>query len=775
MKLNRRVQLLILPVLVSSFLVIAIGLYFVERNAIYSLNRSSAELEATELAGIFSKYTQISKGFLASLTPSDALRNFLASDDEQFKSLALSSSLDGLLNNLADLSADYLSITLLRRNGSLEYYYENSLDPFSSPDPQLLQWAENQFSGQVHSATMYFVEKQRVAYCHVLDRITLNAPLDFNSENIIAIVVAISPSEFINRSDQLADQNRTISFRDSQYIPSPNGPFEARRQITGFGSISVEIDRQVVDANLTNIFRRLAIAFLALTVLTYIVLQWLLSRYVIEPINRLEHQLSNIDLNATEEIAIHKSNDEIGNLSATFSRLYNKLKETHDVTRELAERDSLTTLYNRRIFNLTLQKLLTRAERSGTSVALLYIDIDNFKYVNDQFGHTAGDALLRTFAFRLHDVIRASDIILEKKGLSSTAARLAGDEFAVILHGYNKQDVPGKVARRVLNICQNGFTCEEGNFPISLSIGVASYPHDGTDAEELIMNADAAMYQSKRSGKNSISFYSEELAEPAKRQQSLELHLKQLDTAELELYYMPIVDAEKGSIICFEALLRWFSKTLGQVSPAEFVPIAESLGVYRQIDLWVIERAFAESEKLKIAYGEHIRVSINISAAELSQNDFVSEVFYLADKYQISPSMFTFEITETFYQNHASSELELLHTLNKEGFQLAIDDLGSGFSSLLQLVEFPISMVKLDRTFVDKSLAGSNLRTLKSLVEFCHVQELKVTAEGVENEADVAVLRQAGCDFLQGFYFSEPLPISEIISRQPFPVLAAVR
>jgi len=763
MKLDRRVQALIIPVLFISFLLIAVGAYLVERNSVHRLGQNTAELEATELADSFARHALVARGFLASLVQSDALRYFLDSTDEQFRSLALSSSLDGVLNILADFSSDRYSIALFRGDGALEYYYENSLDPFSSPDPQLQLWAGELAADRSSAASLYSPTKQFIAYCRILDRRTLKPPLEFGTGDSIAVVIMLTPAEYDKRSRQLADAGRTISYREEGQPLPPVGRFEARRQLPGFGTLDLRISREVVEADLERILRRLIIGFLLLTGITCIVLQWLLGRYITGPINRLERQLSNVDLDATEKIVVYNSRDEIGNLSLTFARLFGQLKETYEGTKKLAERDTLTDLYNRRIFNLTLQKLLTRAELNDSKVALLYIDIDNFKLINDQYGHALGDSLLRTFAYRLHEVVRGSDIIFEKYGLSSTAARLAGDEFAVIIHGYAETDVAGKVARRILEICSDGFVCDEEQYPISLSIGVATFPQDGRTADELIVSADSAMYHSKKRGKNTVSFYSAGQGEAAKRQQSLELQLKQLDTSELQLHYMPIVDADTGSIVSFEVLLRWLSKTLGPVPPAEFIPVAESLGIFQKIDLWVIDQAFRQSAALRERFGEQIRVSVNISAAELASEDFVDKVIGLAGEHGIDPSMFTVEITETFYQDHSAFGQIFLRRLREAGFQLAIDDLGSGYTSLLQLVEYPIGIVKLDKKLIDKSLASGNDRVLKSLVEFCHVQELKVTAEGVETAEACRVLRLIGCDYLQGFYFSRPLPLDEIV------------
>jgi len=242
--------------------------------------------------------------------------------------------------------------------------------------------------------------------------------------------------------------------------------------------------------------------------------------------------------------------------------------------------------------------------------------------------------------------------------------------------------------------------------------------------------------------------------------------LKSLNVHELELYYMPIVDAQTGKIKSLEALLRWFSNSLGSVSPAEFIPLAENIGAYHKIDLWVLEQAFRESQKLREHFGESLKISINISAAELSRADFAEKLHYLVDKYQVLPSMFILEITETFYkdQDHSTPELSLLRDLNKIGFLLALDDFGAGYTSLIQLVEFPISIVKLDRSFIEKTMVNGKETVLQSLVEFCHSQQLRVTAEGVETKEYSKKLQQAGCDYLQGYYYSKPLPPDKLKS-----------
>jgi len=513
MKLSNRVRSLILPVLTASFLLVGAGVYVVERQSIISLNRSAADLEATELAADMNQYALLGKSFISSLVHSDALRYFLDSDDDHFKSLALSSGLDGILNSLADLSADHFSITFIRSNGVLEYYYENSLDPFSEPDPFLPSWATRQFADHVVSSSVYNEEKKRLVFCQILDRLTLKSPLDFSSENSVAVIVELSPTEYLHRAERLQIYQRKITFWGNMVLPPSPGQFEARHLVMGLGTVSVAVDDKVIQAGLRKVLLRLIVWYVLFTGSTYIVLQWLLQRYVLGPINRLEQQLSGVDLEATEEIEVIAGNDEIGKLSQSFARLYGKLKETYDGTRELAERDALTSLYNRRVFNLALEELLNQAKTDKSRVALIYIDIDNFKYVNDHFGHFAGDILLRGFAGKLSDVVRDSDVVFPKSSVASTTARLAGDEFAVIVHGYKDDTVPGKVAGRIRCLCQDGLICEGQHFPVTLSIGVAVFPADGENVEQLVIAADSAMYESKKSGKNAVTIFSEKPAE----------------------------------------------------------------------------------------------------------------------------------------------------------------------------------------------------------------------------------------------------------------------
>ena len=473
-----------------------------------------------------------------------------------------------------------------------------------------------------------------------------------------------------------------------------------------------------------------------------------------------------MNYDSNKKLLIHDSDDEIGSLSRTFAGMYEDLRKSYQIAREMAERDGLARLYNRRMFNHFIERILTRAESEQGKVALLYIDVDNFKYINDKYGHGVGDELLRTFSDRLLDVLRPSDLVCYGAS-DNCSARLAGDEFAVILYDFDDNDLPRRVAERVLSICNTGYLTQSVKVSVSLSIGVACFPADAENSTELISNADSAMYQAKNGGKNQFSFFSRELAQKARRVVEIETGLKHLNYNELVLNYMPIVDSATRRIVGVEALVRWESKTLGLVSPAEFIPIAETTGAFREIDRWVITHACDDLPLLQQHFGADFRVSVNISSAELESLEFIDEITMMVQHDFIKPESMELEITETFHINHRNDSEEILARLRALGFSISIDDFGTGYTSLVQLVEYAIDKIKLDKTFVDRVLERGRIEVISSLVQFCKSQNFGVTAEGVESAEQAESLFGAGCDYLQGFYFSKPVTLAELIARRP--------
>ena len=303
-----------------------------------------------------------------------------------------------------------------------------------------------------------------------------------------------------------------------------------------------------------------------------------------------------------------------------------------------------------------------------------------------------------------------------------------------------------------------------GNFPVSASIGIAIYPRDGEHATELVVNADAAMYQAKRAGKNQFHYYSRELAAKARREQLIENQLRKQDFSEFELHYMPLIDANSNQLIGVEALLRWFSSELGVVSPAEFIPIAETRGLYAELDLWVFNRALDDLPSLQKIIGDKGKLSINISSAQLDSGEFFYQLMLALKNKGATSANLELEITETFDAVMSKRVESNLALLKQAGFTLALDDFGSGHTSLNQLVEYPVDVIKIDKSLIDHML-GSGLDLVVALIAFCKQLGFFVTAEGVETQQQAQALREAGVDALQGYYFDKPLTLDEIIKR----------
>jgi len=368
---------------------------------------------------------------------------------------------------------------------------------------------------------------------------------------------------------------------------------------------------------------------------------------------------------------------------------------------------------------------------------------------------------LQEFAQRLTNVVRLKDIVM---GDDRDLARLAGDEFAVIVHDFPDDMVLNKMADRILAIFSAGFNCSAGHFPVTASIGIAVYPKDGDNSTDLIVNADAAMYQAKDAGKNQYAYYSQKLALKARREQQIETELKKKDFSEFVLYYMPLIDAKSGNIMGVEALLRWFSSELGVVSPAEFIPIAESRGLFEDLDLWVFNRALDDLDSLQGILGVGGKLSINISSAQLGSNVFFLNLMSALQKKGGLSQYLELEITETFEAIMSSQVEANLNLFKQAGFSLALDDFGAGHTSLIQLMDYPIDVIKIDKSLIDRMMGGG-LNLVIALIHFCKRQDIFVTAEGVETAEQAEALREAGVDALQGYYYDQPMALDKLLEK----------
>ena len=432
--------------------------------------------------------------------------------------------------------------------------------------------------------------------------------------------------------------------------------------------------------------------------------------------------------------------------------------------RQLALYDTLTALPNRHLFKEQLSHAVARAKRSRQVLAMLSLDLDRFKRVNDTLGHEGGDLVLKEAAGRLIRSLRPTDYVTrdELDSIDHSVARPGGDEFSVLLAVGNAQDA-AKVASRILDALSQPFTIGGSELMVSASIGIAVYPLDGADADALLRNADAAMYYAKEQGKNNYQYYNGSMNTSAVERLALESNLhRALERGEFSLYYQPKVEVGTGAMVAVEALIRWRHPEMGLVSPAEFIPLAEETGLILPIGEWVLRTACAQIRAWQNAGLDPVPIAVNISAKQFHQQDIAGVVLHALRAHDVAPNMLEIEITESTAMRNAEETSATLRNLKSLGVTIAIDDFGTGYSSLSYLKRFPIDSLKLDRSFVT-GLPGEqdDASIAQAVITMAHALRLKVVAEGVENEAQLQFLAANGCDEMQGYYFSRPVPGDE--------------
>ena len=430
-----------------------------------------------------------------------------------------------------------------------------------------------------------------------------------------------------------------------------------------------------------------------------------------------------------------------------------KRKEAEEKIKNLAFYDSLTTLPNRRMFSEFLGKAIIQGEKEKFKVALLNIDLDHFKNVNDSFGHHIGDVLLTRVAERLRKNLRKNNII----------CRLGGDEFAVILEGFSDRKEINYVSNRILKVLKLPFIIDDREIFISASIGVAVYPEDGFDVNTLLKNSDLAMYGAKNRGKNGHYFFSEEMNHATNSKMETDTQLRNaLKNGELQLYYQPKVDVFENKIIGTESLLRWFKDGKLYKAPSEFIPIAETTGFILEIDRWVLLtacRQIVEWEKNDI---KDQKISVNISGLHFKQGLIVKTVSEVLKKVTVPSGSIEIEITEGVFMENMKEAVDILNELRSMGIDISIDDFGTGYSSLSYLKNLPINRIKIDRSFILNMMDNKkDIAIAKTVITMAKLLDLYVIAEGVETAEQLKLLSENGCTEIQGFYFSKPMPVEE--------------
>jgi diguanylate cyclase len=459
-----------------------------------------------------------------------------------------------------------------------------------------------------------------------------------------------------------------------------------------------------------------------------------------------------------------------GNARKTYTGTYGVARDVTE--RKIAEEtinfqayhDLLTKLPNRALLRDRLSLAISNAKRENEQLAVMFLDLDRFKNINDSLGHMIGDELLQQVSMRLKECIRAAD----------TLARFGGDEFTLMLprlhHG---SDDAVKLAEKITNTLKQPFNIDGHELYVSASIGIAIYPQDGVHMDTLIKHADVAMYHVKGQGKNGYQFYSDEMNVPYIEKLSMDTGIhRALDNNEFKLVYQPQVNLRTGEVVGVEALLRWDHPEHGPISPSEFIPFAEESGLIIDVGYWVIDTACAELSRWRLAGLPEIRMSINISARQLMEDNIVSHITSIMKDYNVPGSCLELEITENAIMEDMDSIIRKLQELSGHGITIAIDDFGTGYSSLSYLHKLPIHTLKIDRTFLKESRINKGDNTIiNTIVAMAKGLGLNVIAEGVETPAQLEYLREIECSEAQGFLFGKPLPpdvISQLLIQEPF-------
>lgn len=474
---------------------------------------------------------------------------------------------------------------------------------------------------------------------------------------------------------------------------------------------------------------------------------WQLAKGITRPIANLDKAAQEISAGERNKVTV-SSNDEIGRLATSFNGMIDAIVEREEKISHIALHDTLTGLPNRKYYRDQLDYTLKRKADSDL-LAVFYLDLDNFKSVNDTLGHPMGDALLKQVAVRMENAVDGNLI-----------ARLGGDEFAVIIDNVKSPAAITTIAEQLTHAFAESFHIDGHVLPTATSIGIAVAPQDGHTAEELMKNADLALYRAKQEGKGCYHFFEQEMDELARKRRETEIDLKTaIEKGQFELHYQPLFNTEQQRINGFEALIRWNHPERGMISPLDFIPLAEETGLIVQIGEWVIKEACNQAAK----WPEHLRIAINVSPVQFRTKGLNSVLLQALGQSGLAPGRLELEITESLLIENVAETLTALHSLREIGIRVALDDFGTGYSSLSYLRSFPFDKIKIDRSFVVDILSDKgSAAIIQAITGLAAALDMDTIAEGVEIDEQVDMLVKNGCKNIQGFLLSRPVPIGEV-------------
>lgn len=762
MTLGKRALSLIFPVVLAGYVLAASLIYFVQSSSILGLERARLWQQMGLLTAAFQSEVTQNRSLIYSLVEGGAVRLFVNEPDASYRNTALGVRLQQSITSLSDDRKKFISVAIIRPPLTVDYYYEDSDDPFAEITPQQVEHARLVIDSPRLSSWAYLDTpgiEPLIVHSEFIDPATFNRPVASAKRGAILVQTAVRPKLFLDMKRALEKEyGATIDIGQHQLLAQ--GALSATATLSSSLFARLTPDPSFLENRLWTLKSLLALGAIALSLCTIGLVLVLVRRYITNPIARLDRQLTDVMTGNRSALPDMNEAGEIGRLSANVKRLHDHSMKSFDLVQNASWTDTLTSISNREYFNIRSTQILEEAEAEDIGCTLLFIDVDNFKFVNDKHGHKIGDELLKTLADRVSTIV--ARVVAERGLPDGLFARLSGDEFAIMLRCQPGSGTITELSNDILALFAEGFEVLDKAYPVTASIGIAVYPEDARTLPELVANADAAMYQAKSQGKNGSARYSRSLHEKRNRQRRIEEELRVLEPDdEFHLVYMPIVDGH-GKVMGCEALLRWTSPVLGRVTPDEFIPIAETTGLFSKVDWWVINRAMAEYGHIRKLFGTETILCINISSAELYTKSISDHFCDCADRHGVDARMIEIELTETFAVKLGDQSRRNIEILRARGFRISIDDFGAGYTSVQQIIEYPAETIKLDRALVESLSRSAALPTLRALVALCHAQDMSVIAEGVDTTEKMTLLAAAGCDFYQGYLISRPLSLEEI-------------
>lgn len=474
----------------------------------------------------------------------------------------------------------------------------------------------------------------------------------------------------------------------------------------------------------------------------FIFLWFLLRGFIAKPLERLR-QFAYYQSEIPKAFKLRELETIRYSMVQTFQRLENEKKELYDMART----DMLSGLANRNALEEYAHRLIANSSRENKEFAFLFVDLDNFKDINDSLGHNVGDELLKKISSMISEALRSNDFV----------ARVGGDEFVVIVEKYHSIMELTAIVERIQMYLEQTWIIQTHPISVGSSVGIAFYPKDGRDLISLMKNSDIAMYEAKNRGRGRYHFFTEELNKRVQDAISLDKNMrKALENDEYQLHYQPKIDIKSGTIVGAEALIRWISPTQGSIAPDVFISLAEENGFINELGWWVLQDAIRQHTLWKNK-GIDIPISINVSAKQLLEDNFIVQFKKLLDDNEVDPKKIDIEITEYLFLQHSEENSKILHELHDYGVKISLDDFGTGYSSLSYLKRFPIDNLKIDKAFIDDYDSKRGSIFVDTIVKMGQTLNMCVIAEGVEHKEQVEYLSKIGCDQYQGYYFSRAL------------------